>query len=100
MVCGVTLPPNEWHVVTLTYDGLHSTVYLDGEKIHSKTWAQAFWLSHPLSPVLCVFGCPDDSPFNGFIDDLTVWNRSLSQGEIRALNYLDRGCSWSTRPRG
>jgi len=33
-------------------------------------------------------------------DDLTLWNRSLGQGEIRALNYLDRGCSWSTRPPG
>jgi hypothetical protein len=93
-------PPQQWHVVTLTYDGQHSTVYLDGEKIHSKTWTQSFWLPHPPSPYLCIFGCAGDSPFNGYIDDLTLWNRTLGQGEIRALDYLDRGLNGIVVPRG
>jgi hypothetical protein len=41
-----------------------------------------------------------DSPFNGFLDDLTLWNRSLSQGEIRAMNYLVRGLNGIVVPRG
>jgi hypothetical protein len=41
-----------------------------------------------------------DTAFNGFIDDLTIWNRSLSQGEIRALNYLDTGLNGIVVPRG
>jgi len=94
------LPPNQWHVVTLTYDGQHSTVYPDGEKIHSKTWSQTWLLPHLSSPVLCIFGCPGGSSFNGFLDDLTLWNRSLSQGEIRAMNYLDRGLNGIVVPRG
>jgi len=49
---------------------------------------------------ICVFHRPSDSPFNGYIDDLTLWNRSLGQGEVRALNYLDRGLNGIVVPRG
>ena len=74
---GFAYLPKQRHVLTLTYDGLHSTVYLDGEKIHSKTWNNAAWLPHPSNPHLHVFNCQGCSPFNGYIDDLTLWNRSL-----------------------
>jgi hypothetical protein len=39
-------------------------------------------------------------PSSRHLDDLTLWNRSLSQGEIRALNYLDRGLNGIVVPRG
>jgi hypothetical protein len=32
--------------------------------------------------------------------DLTLWNRSMSQGEIRALSFLDRGLNGIVVPRG
>jgi hypothetical protein len=99
LISDVRVALNQWHVVTLTYDGQISTVYLDGEKIHSKTWEQA-WLPHPSDPYLCVFNGAGASPFNGYIDDLTLWNRSMSQGEIRALSFLDRGLNGIVVPRG
>jgi len=41
-----------------------------------------------------------NASFNGYVDDFTLWSRSLGQGEIRALNYLDRGLNGIVVPRG
>jgi len=41
----------------------------------------------------------DCTPSRQF-DDLTLWNKTLTQGEIRALNYLDRGLNGIVVPRG
>jgi len=97
---GAKLPPNQWHVVTLTYDGLHSRLYLDGEKVHEKTWGSTKGLAHPPDPDMFIGRCPGGVQFNGYMDDLTLWNHSLGQGEIRALNYLDRGLNGIVVPRG
>ena len=37
--------------------------------------------------------------FNGYIDELTLWNRSMSQGETRTLRFLDRGLNGIVVPR-
>jgi hypothetical protein len=99
---GYKLPPGEWHIVALTYDGMNAYVYVDGEKVHSNEGLSVdpIGLSHPSSPQLCLFYCTGGTPFNGYMDDLTLWNRSMSQGEIRALNYLDRGLNGIVVPRG
>jgi len=83
-----------------TYNGTHSVVYLDGEKIHDRDWGSQKGLVHASGAFLRVFNGAGASPFNGYIDDLTLWNRSLGQGEIRALNYLDRGLNGIVVPRG
>jgi len=68
--------------------------------VHEKMWNSSKGLPHPSDPYLCVFNGAGASPFNGYIDDLTLWNRSLTQGEIRAMNYLDRGLNGIVVPRG
>ena len=37
--------------------------------------------------------------FNGYIDEMTLWNRSMNQGETRALRFLDRGLNGIVVPR-
>ncbi len=75
---------DKWQFVAVTYNGTHSTFYVNGI-FNSTTF-------HPssLGPIrattngLCVGNNGDfDKEFNGIIDEVRIWNKSLSQAEIQ-----------------
>ncbi len=74
-----------WHHITATYDGLIMKLYIDG---------QLSGIFNPPSGLIdnCVNGSfnigrswPNNSSFNGKIDDIGIWNRALTQQEITDL---------------
>ncbi|MFH1641354.1 MAG: LamG-like jellyroll fold domain-containing protein, partial [Nanoarchaeota archaeon] len=80
-----------WHQLVLTYNGTHAKLYLDGVQEYSNSLTK--WTANNLYLRIGreYLGIVDNinNPFNGRIDELSIWNRSLSADEI--LNIYKRG---------
>jgi len=91
-------PPNEeWHhiVVTLTSESIHS--YLNG----SFNGAYGSTKQPPLASYMAIgrMTHPAYDAFNGFMDDIGIWNRALTETEIQALYTAEipiSGCTDET----
>ena len=91
-VSGV-LEAGEFHHVAGTYDGTRMRLYLDGEEVRS--------LAH--AGRLAVGGGVElggrstiSEPLDGLLDEVTVFDRALSAGEIKAI--YDAGSAGKARP--
>ncbi len=73
---------DRWGYWTYTYDSVAQTVniYFNGEKLAISTAANGNW-----NAMEAVASFEIASNWIGKLDEFTVWNRSLSQGEIRSL---------------
>jgi len=81
---GVTPVVGTWYYVTCTYDGTTRRIYVDGVEMNSGT------IAAPLSVSAYRIGWTDSSAaVNGTIDEVRVYNRSLSQEEI--INDMQGG---------
>ena len=85
-----TIPNNEWHHITATYDGTTAKMYIDGVEVISATPSSApIGTSHDfligadtanyLTTPLRI------SPFNGAIQEVRIWDVALSQVQIREM---------------
>ena len=87
-----------WHLVTGVWDGLAAHVYLDGIEQGSGTTspnaANGIEYTNAQSLVIGDYRAPGGLPFIGLIDDLQLYNRALTSGEI--LGYYSGGTlvSW------
>ncbi|MFH1439285.1 MAG: LamG-like jellyroll fold domain-containing protein, partial [Candidatus Woesearchaeota archaeon] len=81
-----------WHYVTGTYNKTHTAVYLDGEFEAASACSfseinQTAWEDSESTYI----GATDDTPasrsapFNGTIDEVMIFNKSLSSEQIKAL---------------
>jgi hypothetical protein len=78
----------EWHHVALTYDGDTLRLYLDGEEIDSEFFGKAPLNANagvPLRVGRVVGGSTHNKYLDGAVDDVRIYNRALSIGEIREL---------------
>lgn len=95
----------KWSHVAVTYDGASSmfSVYANGKKISNPEWEQRgttgnLNLFTPAQVVIGAFatnlpgGTPDawQKPFNGQIDELRVYNKALSVGDLNNLYQLEQ----------
>jgi hypothetical protein len=87
MVYSTTVPAlGSWYFVAATADGSVVKIYVNGvlENYKSQT--------APITPVaqFLVVGARDDAKqwFNGLIDEVRVYNRALTAGEIRRIMYM------------
>jgi hypothetical protein len=83
-----TLSNNKWYFLTLTFNNGISTLYVNGNYDNSTTLVG--WTTG-IHNILIGTGA-DWFPtyyFNGLIDDVRIYNRALSAGEVREL-YIDR----------
>jgi len=89
---------NQWHQIVGTFDGTNNNLYLDGQLISTdvtNTLNNLYYVSD--GPV--AFGRDGNNPstatamYQGWIDDIGIWNRALSQQEItnmyNGVNYSD-----------
>lgn len=100
-----SLSPNVWHHVCLIYNGDITTAvgYVDGHYV-ANSLAQGSknvntWNTPPNSP-LCIgrdnnfpvsVGSSWQTPFQGLIDDVRIYNRALLPGEVAQLYALEAG---------
>jgi hypothetical protein len=83
------LNEGEWYHVTGTYDGQNMKLYINGILDNSKSATGSIPIT--LTPVwigdTSIY--PNSRNFNGTIDEVKIYNRALSQGEIAAGLVLD-----------
>ncbi len=80
------IPSNSWHFLTGTYNGSAFRTYVDGSLVDAQSDSGAL-LTNPDDMWLGA-GFWDGSGypfFNGYMDELAIWNRALSDGEISDL---------------
>ena len=86
----VPLPPlNQWsHIVATVENGNIVTIYKNGEYVDSKTLSVSLD-SNTLStrPVQIGGKSTENKCFNGLIDEVRIYNRALSENEIKMLYY-------------
>ncbi|MFT6027015.1 MAG: hypothetical protein ACI8P5_001274, partial [Bacteroidia bacterium] len=82
---GLIVPDGEWSYVALVVTPTNATVYLNGVGVtHSASLS-------PLDVTSMFMGSYQDwggRNYTGKIDEVRVWNRSLSQDEIRELRHI------------
>lgn len=77
--------PSTWRLLTLTYDGATRVVYVDG--VAQSTLARSF-TNTTTGTRLGIGGTPHATtyrPFHGQIDDVRLFNRTLSPTEVQTL---------------
>ena len=80
---------NQWHQIVGSFDGTNNKLYLDGQLISTDTTtlSNLYYVSD--GPV--VFGRDGNNTsastamYQGWIDDIGIWNRALTQQEITDL---------------
>ncbi|MCK4670720.1 MAG: hypothetical protein KAT43_05965, partial [Nanoarchaeota archaeon] len=75
-----------WHHVVWTFNGSNSTIYVDGNVDASYIMTKT---TTPTSNLFIGKSAFDTTPFNGTIDEVMIYNRSLSAEQIWAL-YQNR----------
>ncbi len=75
-----TVPNDQWTHVAFTYDGAHQRVYINGIESNNDPLTGA--ITNTTSPVS--IGNSTQGYFNGIIDEVKIWNVSLSSDEIAA----------------
>lgn len=81
----VTIPENIWHQIAITFDGSNLKLYIDG--IQDLSVPADFSTLHCQRNLL-VGAAVSEAPtnfFNGAIDELRIWNTSLTKDQI---NYV------------
>ncbi len=81
-------PANEWHHIVATYNGSLMRLYVDGLERVNKTFSGT--ILYDDNPVLIGADCDNadhipDAGWNGLIDEVLIYNRSLSQAEIAQI---------------
>ena len=85
---GQVVPQNQWSHVALVITPTDATIYLNGEPAsqshnhEAKTFDAALYLG--ADPNF------SDRRFNGLMDEVVIWDRSLSQNEIREVMHLTK----------
>jgi hypothetical protein len=78
----------DWHHLAGSYDGTAFRLYFDGQLVQETLCAiTPANTDHPVTIGFAngPWGDSDNSPFDGFIDDVRIYNRTLSDCEIAAL---------------
>lgn len=94
---GVSVDTNKWTLVVVSYDGNTITVYKNGEIVHQRVEKG----SAPVSDAAAGIGSREMgyssypkwvSRFNGMIDDVRIYNRAISEEEVKQLYAPAQNC--------
>jgi hypothetical protein len=84
LLASATAPTDgAWHQVVYTYDTVTDTLYLDGVQVDAET-SGTHQSSVPSKAYLGTYS-PSTDMFGGSLDDVRVYNRALSSGEVAVL---------------
>src|SRR6185312_4948061 len=85
---GQTTWDGQWHLAVGTYDGTTIRLYIDGNQVGSGTaWSGSLEYLLPDSNDFYIGNYPgcSDHNFLGDIDDVMVWNRTLTASDVAGL---------------
>jgi len=74
-----------WYHIVGTYDGNVQRLFINGEEVASASWSNTFTITTGIS--LGKDYEADVQYFNGIIDEVRIYNRALSEEEIKMLMY-------------
>jgi hypothetical protein len=82
--CPTTAPVTEgtWHHLVATYDGTTSTVYLDGTVVAASASVRPLFSA--TASLLMGLGTYDPAPFTGSLDEIAIYDASLSAARVTA----------------
>jgi hypothetical protein len=89
---------NTWQLVSCSYDGSVASLYVNGTLIGSQNSLGGTIYSGSTQNLTIGYLEPGIRYFNGTIDDVAIWNRSLSATEISTLYNMSSGfpkSAWS-----
>jgi hypothetical protein len=88
---GITpLQPDQWHHLALTWDGTQYRVYVDGQESASGSYTRLTQLDSVADIGNLGRGTKrDGESMNGVMDEVRVYNRTLSGSEIAELAQVD-----------
>jgi Concanavalin A-like lectin/glucanases superfamily/Secretion system C-terminal sorting domain len=81
-----------WHHFVFTVDSTQANVYLDGNIVLTQGWD-----GPPTAPITSValdigrYGFGNNYFYQGLLDDIGIWNNSLSEAEVQALYLASTG---------
>ena len=78
---------NQWHHISVTYDGNNLIGYLNAEEIASQSGS--FSINYDNSPLYIGHAGYGSEYFNGAIDDFTIWDTVLSHEDIQEIMHGD-----------
>lgn len=80
------LSPNRWYFVTMTYNGTHQNMYINGTLEKSIILTGAISYTSSVNPTVGVrYSLGDYFSFKGQIDNLMILDRALTSAEILTL---------------
>jgi len=85
-----------WHMVTGTYNGTHVELYIDGSSFQARPLASVYYGISPL--VIGSDPVRAGMPFNGSVDEIGFWNRTLSASEVSDLYNEGAGLAYPFTP--
>ena len=98
-VSGPVMSLNTWYHVAGTFNGTVLKVYVNGKEEGSLNFTGSIVSStYPLRIGAIAYTAAGFRPFDGLIDEICIWDRALSQNEIRELMHLTKEDIISTDP--
>jgi hypothetical protein len=94
------IPKNEWHMVTLTFDGSEAAVFLDGKELLRQDCTAASYWGEEGSVSLAQFSIAmfriggsfyGPPSLNAIIDDASYWKTALPGTAIKSMWYATKG---------
>ncbi len=82
-----SIAQNEWTYVTVTYNGLETKIYINGEESSSQTCYGTLGVSSSKIYIGSFSG--ETYSFNGVIDDVKLYNYALTSEEIATMGNVE-----------
>jgi len=93
-----SVPVGSWHHVALVYNGSNFQAYLDGNPLGGPQPSAGGTYSGMAQIGSWIFGSQNVDFFSGTLDEVQIYNRSLSQSEIQTVMSTPIGSSPSPTP--
>ncbi|HCO92588.1 MAG TPA: hypothetical protein DIU00_01335, partial [Phycisphaerales bacterium] len=88
----------DWHMVAGTKDSTGHKIYLDGELKNSDTNTRDDNYNTTRMISIGAMGWNNDEYYNGAIDDVRIYNRALTEDEIKQIMRGDLFVAWDPNP--
>jgi Concanavalin A-like lectin/glucanases superfamily len=93
---GQVIPTSAWTHIGFTQSGSSASIYINGSSIYDYSGSLGFWNTGQYMVIgQQANGAPDNGwPLNGKVDEIGIWSRAISSGEMGNLYNGGSGLSY------